>query len=92
LSFEEAICLVFKTTPSNLSEVFWQYTLEDIKMSLRLYLGERQSEAVQYYESLLLVAGKLFGSEDKGSRAPPENTKVASTKAEIMAGMTEIFG
>ena len=61
-------------------------------MTLRLYLGERQSEAVQNYESLLLVAGKLFSSEEKAKTAPPENVKVASTKNEIMSGMAEIFG
>ncbi len=83
---------MFKTVPSKCSEVFWQYTLEDIKVSLGLYLGQKQSEAVQNYESLLLVAGKLFGEEDKGRKAPPKNQKVAKTKAEIMAGMTEIFG
>lgn len=86
---------MFKQVPSNLSEVFWQYTLYDIKMSLKLYLGQEQSRAVQYYESLLEVAGHIFGSEKSGSSKPrvaPEDQKTASTKKEIMAGMTEIFG
>lgn len=86
---------MFQRVPSNLSEVFWLYTLADIKMSLKLYLGQEQSRAVQYYESLLEVAGHIFGSKKSSGgtqSVSTENRKTASTTKEIMAGMTEIFG
>lgn len=70
--------------------MFWKYTLNDIRVKLRLYLGEKQSEAVQNYESLALVASEIFGGK-KGAR-PQGDRKVAQTEAEIMAGMKDIFG
>lgn len=84
------MCLVFDEVPSNLSEVYWKYTLVDIKMKLKLYLGQQQSIAVQYYESLMLVAGQIFG--DSKSSPPPASKKVAKTKSEIQTGFAEIFG
>lgn len=70
--------------------MFWKYTLNDIRVKLRLYLGEKQSEAVQNYESLALIASEIFGGK-KGT-TPKGGLKVAQTEAEIMAGMKDIFG
>lgn len=64
--------------------------MNDIKVKLRLYLGEKHSEAVQTYESLALIAGEIFGG--KKNKPSGGNKKVAQTEAEIMAGMQEIFG
>lgn len=58
-----------------------------------MYLGLKQSEAVQYYESLALIAGEVFGDgKKKKTQVSAEHRKVASTKAEIIAGMQEMFG
>lgn len=87
------MCLVFDCVPSNQREVFWKYTLNDIRVRLKLYLGEKQSEALQTYESLVLVAGQLFGDGKKSkSKASSENEEVVSTKEGIAAKMKELFG
>lgn len=78
---------------SNRREVFWKYTLKDIKVQLKLYLGEKQSEAIQTYESLILVAGQIFGDGKKGKSRPQKGDRdTAQTKGEIAAKMKEIFG
>lgn len=68
--------------------------MNDIKVKLKLYLGEKQSDAVQTYESLILVAGQLFGDKKKAKapRAEDPDKEVVSTKGEIAAKMKEIFG
>lgn len=60
-------------------------------MRLRLYLSERQANAVQFYESMALILAQAFGGKKEGNTSNP-NAKVAKTKAEIMAGMQEHFG
>lgn len=84
---------MFDCAPSNRREVFWKYTLNDIKVRLKLYLGEKQSEALQTYESLVLVASQLFGDSKKKPKAKNSDShETVSTKAGIEAKMKEIFG
>lgn len=59
-------------------------------MRLRLYLGEKHAEAVQFYETIGLVVGKMFGGKKTSGSPPPDQTH--QTKDEIVAGMKRIFG
>lgn len=57
---------------------------------MRLYLGEKQAEAIQGYQNLTLVAGQIFGSEKKGK---PGDVKAEEpqTAEELQAAFSSIF-
>lgn len=73
--------------PSSVNKIYWKYTRSDIKVKLRLYLGQKQAEAVQQYENLALIANQLFGDGKKHS----ENV-VPKTEAEMVAAFGAVFG
>lgn len=75
--------------PSELEPLFWRYTHQDLTTRLRLFLGEKQAEAIQAYQSLALVAGQIFGSEKKGSKPEAE---VPQTAAELQVAFNAVFG
>jgi len=85
---EEAVVLVFDCVPSNILQVYWKNTLNDIKVKLRLYLGQRQAEIVQDLQNMSIVASRLFGGEksDKGDAIKPQ------TKAEMENAFKSVFG
>lgn len=68
--------------------MFWQYTPEDITLRLRVYLGEKQAEAVQNFESLALIAGRIFGSNKNKSKG---SEQLVSTKEGMKAAAKELF-
>lgn len=85
--------VAFDCVPSNLQKVYWKFTRNDIRVKLRLYLGERQAHILQDYQSLaLIVSQALGGSKAKGGRSSSEDKEVPRTKQEMEAAFKSVFG
>lgn len=85
---EEALCLAFDEVPSNLLKVYWKVTREDIKVKLRLYLGQRHALILQDYQSMALVASNALGG---GSKVQDEED-APQTWAEAQMAFQSVFG
>lgn len=57
--------------------MFWDVSYEDIKTSVKLYIGEQQARITQDYQTLSKVVSNVFGGGEK--ELPPE----PKTKAEL---------
>jgi len=85
--------LAFDCLPSNLQEVYWSFTLEDLKVKLRLYVGERQASILQEFQSLSLVAAQAVGGNSKGSKSNSNHDVVVPKTAQEMQGaFMSVFG
>lgn len=87
----EAVVIAFDCLPSDIEQVYWKYTENDINLRLRLYLAERQATFVQDFQNIAIIAGKMFGSSTKGSAKNPD-TVVPQTEAEAIAAFKSVFG
>lgn len=88
--------MVFDCVPSDIKQVYWKFTLNDLRVKMRLYLGEKQAGIVQNYQSLSLVVSQAMGGKSKSSasRANPSNEEalVPQTKNELLASFKGVFG
>lgn len=85
--FEDAVVLVFDSIPSDLDQIYWRCTLNDIKVKLRLYLSSRQAAFVQDYQTIALIVGQAFGSKkNKVDAVKPQ------TAEELKAAFGSVFG
>lgn len=83
---------MFDCPPSNLPEVYWKFTRNDLKVKLRLYLGERQAQILQNYQSLgLVVSQALGGSKGKQDKFHTD-AEVPRTKEEMLQAFKSVLG
>lgn len=85
LSFEEQLCFVFETVPSQLQKIFWSHSNQDIKVKTKLTLGLKTVTMTQEYVTLLNAAGTIFGKKESGSGKPRRKTTSTVPKDEIEA-------
>jgi len=83
--------MVFDCVPSDIRQVYWQYTQNDLRVRIRLYLGQRQAGIVQSYQTLAKVAGDLF-SDNKRPSADTGNADIPKTRDEAIAQFSSVFG
>ena len=79
---------MFDSIPSELDEIYWRCTLNDIKVKLRLHLSRQQALIYQDYQTLALIVGQAFGSSGK-SKA---NVQKPGTVEELKAAFGSVFG
>jgi hypothetical protein len=58
---------------------------------LRVFLGNKHAEAVQGYQSIALVAGQMFGS-DNDNEVDDANVKKPQTRMEMESAFSTVFG
>lgn len=63
--------LSLSVRPSQLPEIYWTHTYDDLKTLTRLHVQEKLVTAMSMTESLLFTAGKIFGASKK-----PEGKKL----------------
>lgn len=78
---------MFDCLPSEVREVYWKCTLNDLKVKLRLYLGEKQASIVQDFQTLAKIVSEAFGSGKKD-----EKVEVPQTEAQMKAAFNSVFG
>lgn len=78
---------MFDCVPSSLPEVYWRFTRNDLKVKLRLFLGERQARILQDYQNLALVASQALGGSKKGDT----DSEIPKTKEQIQAAFRSVF-
>ena len=86
----EAICLVFDVVPSELRKLYWKYTLNDIKVRLKLYLGREQALILQSYDTMALLINQAFGGTSTKEASPPKE-QAAGTLAEMTKSFAGMF-
>lgn len=86
--------IVFDCAPSNIEQIYWSYTLRDIKVKLRLYLSERQATHVQNYQTLAKVVSQALGGGKTGKEGTPDlsDVEVPTTKEGLQAAFNSVFG
>ncbi len=62
--------MAFGVVPSDLREVFWAHTLNDIRTKIRLYVGAKHAELLQHFCSMQLLMSKAFGGESDPAEQP----------------------
>lgn len=59
----DATCWAFDKCPSELDDLFWQYSFADLKKKIGLKAQYEIAKLNQGYENLTLVVGAIFGGE-----------------------------
>jgi hypothetical protein len=88
---EDAICLAFDTIPSDITRVFWKVTRNDIRVKVRLYLGERYARIIQDYQSYSLATSYIFGGKSK-KRSSVNDEDIPKTAAQAKMAFKSVFG
>ncbi|MDB2579626.1 hypothetical protein N9Y00_11510 [Tateyamaria sp.] len=89
LDFQEALVLAFDCVPSELNRLFWRFTRNDLSIKIRLYLGQKQAEALQDFQNIALVASQLFGGK-KNEEA--KKVETPQTEGEMLSAFANVFG
>ena len=71
--------------PSDLTQIYWRCTLNDIRVKLRLYIGYEQSLIFQQYQTMALILSQAFGGEKKKQVHEPK------TKDELEMAFRSVF-
>lgn len=78
---------MFDSVPSELDQIYWRFTLNDIKVKLRLHLGHQQALVIQEYQTIAMIVGQAFGGKkNKSNVVKPE------TAEELNAAFGSVFG
>lgn len=91
LSFQDQLCWAFQTVPSRLPQVYWAYTLKDLKFKLRVAAGEALASHNQTFEALAKVVTQALGGGTSKSKSPPDATEVQS-KDQMLRAFNSVFG
>lgn len=78
--------MVFDSVPSEADEIYWRYTLKDIRVKLRLFLGKHQALIVQDFQTLSTIVSQAFGGKKKSNVQEPK------TKEEFDLAFRSVFG
>jgi len=78
--------VIFDSVPSELSQIYWRYTLNDIKVKLRLYVGHTQASIVQDFQTMAIIVSQAFGGGKKKEVYEPK------TKADLELAFGSVFG
>jgi hypothetical protein len=78
---------VFDSVPSELDQIYWRFTLNDIKVKLRLHLGHQQALIVQEFQTIALIVGQAFGSKKNKAKVSEP-----SSAEELQAAFGSVFG
>ena len=76
---------MFDSIPSDLDQIYWRCTLNDIKVKLRLYLGSRQASFYQDFQTIAMIVSQAFGGKKKDVAKP-------QTVDELKSAFGSIFG
>lgn len=80
------MCLVFDTVPSELNTIYWRNTLKDIRVRLRLHMGQQQALIIQNFQTLATIVSQAFGAKKEKKAVEPQ------TQAELEASFRSVFG
>lgn len=87
---------MFDCVPSDIQEVYWKYTHNDIKVKLRLHLGKEQAHIAQDFQTIALIVSQAFGDgkKPKGSSKSGSKPDVfePSTAEEMRTAFNSVFG
>lgn len=73
---------MFKCAPSDLPKLYWKRTLDDLRRMTGLFIRYEMVKAMATTESLLFVAGKLFGkAEPEAQNLESVNDMMAFARA-----------
>lgn len=72
-----------------MNRLFWRFTRNDLSVKLRLYLGQKQAEAIQDFQNISLVASQLFGGKKKEEA---KDVEVPQTEGEMLSAFANVFG
>jgi hypothetical protein len=64
-----------------LPEVYWKYTLNDIRVATRLYLGRQQALIVQDFDTMAILLSQAFGSKKKSGKVNKVKSKAGMQQA-----------
>lgn len=82
---------MFDCVPSSIQEVYWKFSRNDFKVRLRLYVGERQAEVVQNYQTMGMILSQAFSAKSGSDTSSGEDV-VPQNKAEMTAAFKGVFG
>lgn len=82
---------MFDCLPSDIRQVYWKCTRNDLKVKLRLYLGQQQAHIVQSHEVLATVVSQAFGG-GKSRKAPEDEAPAPKTQVEMHNAFKDVFG
>lgn len=86
LEFEDQMCFVFDSVPSQLEAVFWSLSYSDIQLKIKLVVGLQTVKFGQFQESLMKVAVAIMGGESEKPvtvRKQDEPQNIAQAQAMI---------
>lgn len=86
LEFEDQMCFVFDSVPSQLDAVFWSLAYSDIQLKIKLVVGLQTVKFGQFQESLMKVAVAIMGGESEKPvtvRKQDEPQNIAQAQAMI---------
>lgn len=98
LSFGQAIAWAYNHPLSEVREIYWQNTLEDLNQKIEFKVAEKQIDAIQQYEATAMVVSQAFGGSKKDNgksglvSAPVKPENQAHTSAEAFAIFARAFG
>jgi hypothetical protein len=67
--------VVFDAIPSELPQIYWRCSLNDIRVKLRLYIGYEQSQVFQQFQTMALLLSQAFGGKKKDKEVAQPKTK-----------------
>jgi hypothetical protein len=73
--------------------LYWQYSLADIRVKLKLHLGQQQALIMQQYDTMALLLNQAFGNGGgaQTSKSPTTTERSAGTLDEMKAAFAGIF-
>ena len=78
---------MFNSVPSELDQIYWRFTLNDIKMKLRLHMGHHQALIVQEFQTIASIVGQAFGGKSNKAKVVQP-----SSAEELQAAFGSVFG
>lgn len=88
----EAICLAFNVKPSRLRKVYAKYSMGDVRMTLRLFLGNKVHTFTQDYQTMAMLLSQVFGSGEGSAEPARKVPEPVKTLAEFEHSFKKVFG
>lgn len=87
---------MFDCVPSDIQEVYWKYTQNDIKVKLRLHLANEQAHITQDFQTIALIVSQAFGDgkKSKGTKGGGRQSDAfePTTAEEMRTAFKNVFG
>lgn len=78
--------------PSQLVELYWSITYEDIRFKIKTKISERMADFTQHYENLGSVVSQMFGGGDDSPSSNTTKAKPVQTWQEAQLAAAAVFG